>query len=72
MDAVVGCHLHHLVEGGVGDAQAHQQTLVHVYHLLNIIIIYLIPFQTDVSFKGTVSRDFLLQVFFLIHFPPIP
>jgi|688.fasta_scaffold313172_1 hypothetical protein len=39
MYVVVGGHLHHLVEGGVGDAQAHQQTLVHVYHLLNIIII---------------------------------
>jgi hypothetical protein len=38
MDVVGGGHLHHFVEGGVGHAQAHQQTLVHVYHLLNIII----------------------------------
>jgi hypothetical protein len=33
--------------------------------------IYLCLKQTS-GFKGTVSRDFLLQVFFMNHLPPSP
>jgi hypothetical protein len=38
---------------------------------VEVVMLYIKDYGLD-RFKGTVSRDFLLQVFFMNHLPPSP